>query len=82
MTPAEYVDQIIATETGRDLISSSGAASDILTANGVDPLNTEHRRLIAIGAVIGAGIVTTNGVDGYAMDGFVRSLAYGMEPAS
>ena len=76
MTPAEYVDHIIATETGRDLMASHSAASDILAANGIDPLNAQARRLIAIGAVIGS---TFNDPNGLVTDGFVRSLTYGME---
>lgn len=79
MTPAEYVDGVIATERGRDLMASHSAASDILAVNGIDPLDANARRLVAIGAVIGS---TFNDPNGLVLDGFVRSLTYGMEASA
>lgn len=79
MTPAEYVDGVIATDQ-RDLTVASGAASDILVANGIDPSNVEHRRLVAIGVILGSSVTATD--EDVTVDGFVRALCYGMEPAA
>ena len=48
VTPAEYVDEVIRTESGRDISTAHATASEILVTNGIDPLNAEKIDLLEL----------------------------------
>ena len=71
MTAAELVDDI--TALPGDMSAMHALASEVMVMNGLDPLNAEHRRVLAIGALVGTDLSTL------ATTGLVRGLTYGME---